>query len=89
MVRSRPEKVGNHAVTAEASPSSASATTASRCSRNTSSSAMTPTASNPGISRTVCSQPISLPVNPATSMTKLLSKADHVAKLSGIAAARR
>jgi hypothetical protein len=46
-------------------------------------------ARNPGISRTVCSQPISLPVNEATSMTKLFSSADQVAKLSGIAAAIR
>ncbi len=46
--------------------------------------AITPMARNPGISRTVCSQPISAPSNCATSITKLLSSADHVAKAIGI-----
>jgi len=50
---------------------------------------ITPTARKPGISRTVCSQPISTPVKPAASMTKLFSKAAHVAKAMGIAKAMR
>ena len=37
--------------------------------------AITPTARNPGISRTVCSNPISAPSKSATSMTKLFSSA--------------
>ena len=49
--------------------------------------AMTPIARNPGISRTVCSQPISTPVNPAASMTKLFSRADQVLNAMGIAKA--
>jgi len=50
---------------------------------------MTPTARKPGISRTVCSHPISTPVKPAASMTKLFRSADHVAKAMGIANAIR
>jgi hypothetical protein len=44
-------------------------------------------AKNPGISRTVCSQPISAPSKPAISMTKLFRSADHVAKAIGMAKA--
>src|SRR6056297_480907 len=84
-----PPNVGNCAVSAVATPNSKSDTSPSTCSCMNMISAITPTAKNPGISRTVCSQPISEPSNAATSMTKLLSSADHVAKATGIAAAIR
>ncbi len=85
----RPVKLANHAVASVAAPKSASIASASTCSRTASRMAITATASRPGISRTVCSRPISRPVKDATSMTKLFSTADQVAKLSGIAAAIR
>ena len=50
---------------------------------------ITPMARKPGISRTVCSQPMSWPSKFATSMTKLFSSADQVAKATGMAAAIR
>ena len=46
-------------------------------------------ARKPGISLTVCSQPMPTPSKFAASTTKLLSSADHVAKDSGMAAAIR
>jgi hypothetical protein len=84
-----PPKLGNHAVIAVAAPSIRSETSASTCSRTKMMTAMTPTARNPGISRTVWSQPISTPVKSAASITQLLISADHVAKDRGIAAAIR
>lgn len=51
--------------------------------------AITPTARKPGISRTVCSSPMSEPSKSATSMTKLFSNADQVLKAIGIASAIR
>jgi len=84
-----PPKDGNHAVTAVDSPKSSSDPNPSTCSRRTMISRITPMARKPGISRTVCSQPISTPVKPAASMTKLLSSADHVAKAMGMAKAMR
>ena len=51
--------------------------------------AMTPMAAKPGISRTVCNQPMSEPSKEAASMTKLFSSAFQVAKLSGMPAARQ
>ena len=82
-----PPSEGNCAVNAVATPRRISATMPSTCSRITMIRAITPTARKPGISRTVCSQPISAPSKPATSMTKLFSRADQVAKATGIAAA--
>ena len=78
---------GNHAVIAVAAPSRINATMPSTCSGMTKIDAITPTARKPGISRTVCSQPMSEPSNWATSMTKLFNNADHVANASGMAAA--
>ena len=69
---------GNQAVKAVAAPKSTRDTRASTCSRTKMMIAMTPTATKPGISRTVCSKPMSAPSNCAASMTKLLSSADHV-----------
>ena len=80
-----PPRDGYHAVTAVAAPSSSSAIRPRTCSRMNMINAITPTARNPGISRTECSRPISLPVKSATSITKLFSSADHVAKATGIA----
>ena len=51
--------------------------------------AITPTAKNPGISRIACNSPISAPSKPATSMTKLFSRADHVENAIGMAIAIR
>ena len=84
-----PAKLGNQAVTAVAAPKSRSEITASVCSRMKMMIAMTPMAKKPGISRTVWSQPISTPVNPASSTTKLFKSADQVAKANGIPAAIR
>ena len=80
---------GNQAVTAVATPSIISEISPKTCSLMKMMIAMTPTARKPGISRIVCSQPISTPVNPARSMTKLFRSADHVANARGIAAAIR
>ena len=44
-------------------------------------------AMKPGTSRKDCRMPISAPVKPALSMTKLFSSAFHVAKLKGTAPA--
>jgi hypothetical protein len=79
--------LGNCAVSAVATPSITKATSPSTCSRNIISNTITPTARNPGISRTVCSQPMSEPSKSATSMTKLFNNADHVENAIGIAAA--
>ena len=79
---------GNCAVSAVAIPRSASETSASTCSCMKTMIAMTPTARKPGISRTMCSAPMSAPSNAATSTTKLLSSADQVAKATGMAAAK-
>ena len=89
VITNRPVKLGNHAVIAVAAPKSASISKANTCSRRANRIRITTTANSPGISRTVCSQPISLPVKEATSMTKLFNSADQVAKLSGMAAAIR
>ena len=50
---------------------------------------ITRTARNPGISLTLCSQPISTPEKPDTSMTKLFSKATHVENAMGMAMASK
>ena len=70
-----------------AAPSSASAIMPRTCSRMNMIKAITPTARKPGISRTLCSKPISAPSNCATSITKLFNSAAQVAKAIGIAAA--
>src|SRR6056297_290725 len=88
MVR-MPPRLGNCAVSAVATPSSKSDTSPSTCSCRNMMSAITPMAKKPGISRTVCSQPISEPSKSATSMTKLFRSADQVAKDTGIAIAMR
>ena len=78
---------GNQAVTAVATPRRISDTIPSTCSRTKMMIAITPMARKPGISRTVCSQPLSDPSKWPTSMMKLFRSADHVAKAIGIAAA--
>src|SRR6056300_2069719 len=78
---------GNHAVTAVAAPNNTSATMPSTCSRINIISAITPIARNPGISRTVCSQPMSDPSNWPTSITKLFSRADQTENAKGMAMA--
>ncbi len=72
-----------------AAPSRVSDTNPSTCSRTNSKIAMTPIARKPGISRTVCSKPMSDPSKSATSITKLFSSADHVLKAMGMASAMR
>ena len=82
-----PDKEGNHAVTAVATPSNKRATSPRICSCINMMIAITPTEKKPGISRTVCNHPISTQSNRTTSITKLLSRADQTAKERGIAAA--
>jgi len=87
VVTKSPSKVGNQAVTAVAAPRATRETIPKICSRMKMMIAITPTARNPGISRMEWSQPISAPVKPAASITKLFKSADHVAKDSGMAIA--
>ena len=84
MTNSNPAKLGNHAVTAVATPSIISEIIASTCSRIKMITAITPTARNPGISRTVCSKPMSAPSKFAASMTKLFSSALHALNAMGM-----
>ena len=84
-----PAEVGNQAVTAVATPSSSKRDQRQHLFAHHQDDAITPTARKPGISRTVCSQPISTPVKPAASMTKLFSSADQVAKAIGMPTAIR
>ncbi len=79
-----PPSDGKEAVSAVATPSMTRETTASTCSRMKTMTRITPTARKPGISRMVCSRPMSAPSNAAISTTKLLSSADHVAKATGM-----
>ena len=80
---------GNHAVSAVATPSSTNDTSPRTCSRTKRMIAITPTARKPGISRTVCNNPMSEPSNAATSITKLFNSADHVLNAIGMANAMR
>ena len=76
-------------MTAVATPSRTSDTNPNTCSRTKIMIAITPTAKKPGVSRTVCSNPMSEPSKLATSITKLFNKADHVLKAIGMAKAIR
>ena len=80
---------GNCAVSAVATPSMISDNRPSTCSRITMMTTMTPTARNPGTSRTACSSPISAPSNRAASTTKLFSNANQTEKAIGMAKAMR
>ena len=68
-------------------PITASERIAKVCWRHTSSMKTTVNARNPGTSRRPWSIPISLPVNPAFSTTKLLISTDQVSNAMGMEAA--
>jgi hypothetical protein len=85
VVINNPEYEGKYAVTAVAHPRAKRDKRARFISFRNKIRTITPTAKNPGISLTPCSQPILTPSNLAISITKLLSNADQVENDIGIA----
>jgi hypothetical protein len=85
VVQYRPITLVKYPVMAVPTPINNSDTIARVCSRIKTKTKTTANARKPGISRMLCRIPNSLPLNPATSMVKLLIIADQVANESGTA----